>query len=69
MAAVELRGPFHAEAFGAFLSAQPDLGTKWAPRFVRVVEAMPLTGSNKVDKQPLRAVQWSAPQVWWRPGR
>jgi fatty-acyl-CoA synthase len=69
MAAVELREPFDPEAFGVFLSAQPDLGTKWAPRFVRQVEAMPLTGSNKVDKQPLRAAQWSTGEVWWRPGK
>lgn len=69
MAAVELRGPFDPDAFGAFLAAQPDLGTKWAPRYVRVVEAMPLTGSNKVDKQPLREAQWAAGEVWWRPGR
>lgn len=69
MAALELREPFDPDAFGAFLAAQPDLGTKWAPRYVRVVEAMPLTGSNKVDKQPLRAAQWSSEQVWWRAGR
>lgn len=69
MAALELRGPFDPEAFAAFLTAQPDLGTKWAPRYIRVVGAMPLTGSNKVDKQPLRAVQWSSDQVWWRAGR
>ena len=69
MAALELREPFDPDAFGAFLAAQPDLATKWAPRYVRVVEAMPLTGSNKVDKQPLRAAQWSSDQVWWRAGR
>ena len=51
------------------IMAQPDLGTKWAPRYVRVVDAMPLTGSNKVDKNPLRREQWSAGEVWWRPGR
>ncbi len=28
---------FDPDAFAAFLAAQPDLGTKWAPRFVRVV--------------------------------
>jgi fatty-acyl-CoA synthase len=71
MAAVELPAgaAFDADAFGAFLAVQPDLGTKWAPRYVRVVETMPLTGTNKVDKQPLRAAQWSAGDVWWRPGR
>ena len=69
MAALELSQPFDAEAFGTFLRAQPDLGTKWAPRYVRVVDAMPLTGSNKVDKNPIRKQQWATGAVWWRPGR
>ena len=48
---------------------QPDLGTKWAPTYVRVVEAMPLTGTNKVDKQPLRRDAWMcADGVYWRAG-
>jgi fatty-acyl-CoA synthase len=71
MAAVEMATgtAFDPAAFGAFLQSQPDLGTKWAPRYVRVVEAMPLTGSNKVNKNPLRAEQWSAGPVFWRLGR
>jgi fatty-acyl-CoA synthase len=71
MAAVEMAGgaAFDPVAFGAFLTAQPDLGTKWAPRYIRVIDAMPLTGSNKVDKNPRRADQWSVGQVFWRPGR
>ncbi len=61
---------FDAAAFDDFLDAQDDLGTKWAPRFVRIVEKMPLTGSNKLDKKPLRAQQWGPPgAVWWRPAR
>ena len=61
---------FDAAAFDDFLDAQDDLGTKWAPRFVRIVEKMPLTGSNKLDKKPLRAQQWGSPgAVWWRPAR
>ena len=61
---------FDPEAFGAFLSAQRDLGTKWAPRFVRVVDSMPLTATNKVHKGPLRAAGWDADDpVFWRPGR
>ena len=61
---------FDPEAFASFLAAQPDLGTKWAPRFVRVVEAMPLTATGKVDRKPLRAERWTAPDpVWWRPER
>jgi fatty-acyl-CoA synthase len=69
MAALELSAPFDPTAFGRFLQEQPDLGTKWAPRYVRIVAAMPLTGSNKVDKNPIRREQWSAGEVWWRSGR
>jgi fatty-acyl-CoA synthase len=50
---------FDPVAFGAFLAAQPDLGAKWWPSFVRIVDAVPLTGSNKVDKAPLRRAAWS----------
>jgi fatty-acyl-CoA synthase len=81
-AALELAGAFEPAAFAAFLAAQPDLGTKWAPAFVRVVPAMPLTSTGKVDKRPLRDARWDragdagdvgdagdAGEVWWRPGR
>src|SRR5947209_18871454 len=67
MAALEL-GPgveFDADEFAEFLAAQPDLGTKWAPRYVRVVEHMPLTANNKVNKQPLRAARWEADDAVW----
>ena len=72
MAALELRegATFDPDAFGAFLEDQADLGTKWAPRFVRVVGQMPLTGTNKVLKGPLQHDGWvEAADVWWRPGR
>ena len=70
MAVLEMADPaaFAAAAFDRFLAEQPDLGTKWAPRFVRVVEHLPLTGSGKVDKRPLRAALWRDPgALWWRP--
>jgi fatty-acyl-CoA synthase len=70
MAALELDAgtSFDADAFGAFLAAQPDLGTKWAPRFVRVVDAIPLTATGKVDRKPLRAERWTTTDpIWWRP--
>ncbi|MGN6472640.1 MAG: AMP-binding protein [Mycobacteriales bacterium] len=69
MCALELKpeATFDADAFGKFLAAQQDLGTKWAPRFVRVVEGMPLTATNKVNKSPLRAEGWTVTNVWWRP--
>ena len=56
--------------FAGFLSEQPDLGTKWAPRFVRLVRGLPVTGAGKVDKAPLRSQAWRVDDpVWWRPGR
>ena len=70
MAAVELDAgaPFDPAAFASFLAEQPDLGTKWAPRFVRVVPAIPVTATGKVDRKPLRAERWvTTDPVWWRP--
>jgi fatty-acyl-CoA synthase len=69
MAAIELRegSAFVPDEFSEFLHAQADLGTKWAPRFVRVVESLPVTGTQKIDKQPLRAQQWYGDDpIWWR---
>ncbi|MEW1635738.1 AMP-binding protein [Streptomyces sp. NPDC093801] len=56
MAAVALRGgaSFDPEAFAAFLAAQPDLGTKMAPRYVRILDALPVTATNKVHRAALR---------------
>ncbi|MCQ4211992.1 AMP-binding protein, partial [Streptomyces longispororuber] len=52
MATVALRPGvgFDPLGFGEFLLAQGDLGTKMAPRFVRVVERMPVTATNKVRR-------------------
>ena len=73
MAALELRPghDFDPDDFATFLAAQPDLGTKWAPRFVRIVDALPVTGADKVAKLPLRAAAWLPGRgaVWWRPAR
>lgn len=72
MAAMELEPgrSFDPRAFGSFLAAQPDLGTKWAPRYVRIVEALPVTATNKTDKKPLRSERWSTTDaLWHRPGR
>ena len=61
-------GRFEPGAFAAFLAGQPDLGTKWSPRFVRVASDLPLTASGKVVKAPLRAAGWLVDDpVWWRP--
>jgi fatty-acyl-CoA synthase len=72
MCALELEpgAIFDPGAFGEFLAAQPDLGAKWWPTFVRITERIPLTGSNKVDKAPLRRVAWATDDpVWLRVGR
>jgi fatty-acyl-CoA synthase len=72
MCALELApgAPFDPAAFGAFLEQQHDMGAKWWPTFVRVVDAVPLTGSNKVDKAPLRRAAWStADPLFVRVGR
>jgi fatty-acyl-CoA synthase len=67
MAALELvpGAEFDPDAFASFLAAQPDLGTKWAPRYVRIVDHIPLTANNKVNKQPLRATRWETGDAVW----
>jgi len=70
MVALELSpgAEFHAGELDAFLAGHPDLGTKWAPRFVRITASIPLTASNKVHKPPLRREAWdTAEPVWWKP--
>ncbi|RBM20316.1 acyl-CoA synthetase [Prauserella sp. PE36] len=54
--------------FGAFLAAQPDLGPKQLPRFVRIVDQLPRTATFKVVKRRLAAegVDCSDP-MWSRP--
>ena len=63
-----IAGHFDPLDFAEFLLAQPDLGTKMAPRFVRVVDRMPVTATNKIHRAGLRreGVRCSDP-VWWRP--
>ncbi len=61
---------FDPADFAEFLSGQGDLGTKWAPRFVRVTDAIPVVGHGKIDKKPLRREAWLCDDpVWWRPPR
>jgi fatty-acyl-CoA synthase len=61
-------GPFDADAFGAWLQAQPDLGPKWIPRYVRISESLPQTATGKVTKVGLREEAWVCEEpVWWRP--
>jgi fatty-acyl-CoA synthase len=57
MAAVQLRpvAAFDAADFGRFLAEQPDLATKWVPRYVRVSTALPTTATAKLLVRQLRS--------------
>lgn len=67
---VEAEEEFDGDAFGAFLAAQPDLGSKWWPTYLRVIDRVPLTGSNKTDKAPLRRAGFmTTDPVWVRVAR
>jgi fatty-acyl-CoA synthase len=69
MAALVLRpgARFEPAAFAAFLARQADLGTKQAPRYVRVSAELPQTQTNKILKRVLRRERWEcADPVWLR---
>jgi fatty-acyl-CoA synthase len=71
MAALELwdGATFDPAAFDVFLAAQPDLGPKWVPAFVRVEPDLPKLSSMKIDKKALRRDAWRADSVVWRPAK
>jgi fatty-acyl-CoA synthase len=56
---------FDADGFAAFLARQGDLGTKQAPRFLRVAEQLPSTETNKILKRVLRRERWEAADPLW----
>jgi fatty-acyl-CoA synthase len=61
---------FDPDAFGAWLGAQADLGTKWSPKFVRVAAALPTVAHDKTDRQRIKRDAWATSDpVWWRPER
>jgi fatty-acyl-CoA synthase len=61
---------FDPEGFVEFLNGQSDLGTKWAPRYVRITDELPETATTKVLKRVLRAEGWRCTEdVWWRQGK
>jgi fatty-acyl-CoA synthase len=71
MAALQLEPTttFDPAAFARFLREQPDLGTIWSPRFVRVSTALPVTETNKVLKRVLARECWEIDDpVWIRDG-
>jgi fatty-acyl-CoA synthase len=71
MVALEVDDPvvFDLIAFDEFVQAQPDLGPKWVPSFVRIAPELPKLASMKIDKTRLRREGWDAPAVSWRPAR
>ena len=72
MAAIQLADDveFDPDAFATFLAAQPDLGPKWVPSYVRVVSQFPMTQTNKILKRDLVKQQWRTGEpIWFRPGR
>ncbi len=72
MAAVQLRpgASLDGVAFGQFLQEQTDLGTKWAPRYVRVSGALPTTATAKLLVRQLRAEALDcADPIWELVGR
>jgi len=72
MASAQLRpgAVFDVVAFADFMAAQPDLGPKMVPTFLRIVDRVPTTATNKVNKVELRRAGFRVQdQVWWRPER
>ncbi|WP_324784376.1 AMP-binding protein [Streptomyces sp. H51] len=72
MAAVELpEGKrFEELRLPEFLAGQRDLGTKGAPRYVRVSHALPTTGSGKLRKKEMQVEGWRVDDpVYHRRGR
>ena len=55
MAAVRLRdgATFDPAAFASYIDSLPEVGPKWRPRYVRVVDEFPTTGTNKIVKRTL----------------
>jgi fatty-acyl-CoA synthase len=71
MAALILRpgAAFEPAGFAAFLGEQRDLGTKMAPRYVRIAPSLPSTETNKILKRVLRDERWDCGDpVWIRDG-
>ena len=61
---------FDPVGFAEFLAGESDMGTKWAPRYVRITDELPVTATTKVLKRVLRAERWRCTEpVWWRPER
>jgi fatty-acyl-CoA synthase len=71
MAALVLRPGtrFEPDAFASFLAAQTDLGTKQAPRYVRIAAELPQTQTHKILKRELRRQFWECEDPIWLRGK
>jgi fatty-acyl-CoA synthase len=71
VAALVLTDQLTPAEWGAFLDEQADLSSKGRPRYVRVLDALPRTATNKVLKRDLQAdgVAAGAGTLWTRDER
>ena len=77
MAAVQLLpgSTFDPDAFARFLAEQSDLGPKWVPTYVQIVDEFPMTQTNKVVKRELVKRRWHdsetdpRAELWYRPSK
>ncbi|WP_280464071.1 AMP-binding protein [Nocardia carnea] len=70
MATFQMADPhlFDPGDFAEFLRNQPDLGTKWAPKYIRIVVDVPITATRKINKVSLRNELWCVGDpVFYRP--
>jgi len=65
MAGLILTDPaaFDPESFAAWLDAQPTIGPKWRPRYLRLVSEPPTTGTNKIVKRTLVHQKWRRDRI------
>ncbi len=65
MAGLVLRdgATFDPAAFASWLDGRDAIGPKWRPRYVRVLDDPPTTGTNKIIKRTLVHQKWRADRV------
>ncbi len=54
---------FDPDGFATWLDAQPAIGPKWRPRYLRLLANPPTTGTNKIVKRALVHQKWRADRV------
>jgi fatty-acyl-CoA synthase len=54
---------FDPVAFAAWIDSRDAIGPKWRPRYVRVMEDPPTTGTNKIVKRTLVHQKWRSDRV------